>query len=310
MEASENNLIPENAASVLAEAIEQAGEYTTGQQAKVSFDGAFHDGEGFDSQIDLRDGKLRRRRNFTVTLPPGVTEQFVQHPSLKLIFDHYLPLDRLIVLEVDSITIEYVAQEARREGDRKITKVLRASVMRQGEWFKREQRDQAEWELIRRQVLQRDNSTCVYCGWKAQKFQQVNHIGAEDDHTLDNLETVCAACHAVLHLGIRAMEGFLSVFDCKPELTNMARIVRATRLLVSRKTPWPEIERQVLEHYAFPNGHIHTCDEAVGLANQMLKSIPPGEYRGYLPEGKSILFHQSPPWNGFPETVCRWQLSR
>src|SRR5258708_18893128 len=120
-----------------------------------------------------------------------------------------------------------------------MSKILRASVMRQDEWFKREQRNLEEWERIRRQVFRRDNTTCVYCGWKAKSFQQVNHIGAEDDHTLDNLETVCAACHAVLHLGIKAMEGLISAFDCKPQLTNMARIVRATRVLVSPKTSWP-----------------------------------------------------------------------
>jgi hypothetical protein len=144
-------------------------------------------------------------------------------------------------------------------------------------------------------VLVRDNYTCVYCEWRAKKFQQVNHIGAEDDHSLDNLETVCAACHAVLHMGIKSMKWIISAFDCKPELQNMARIVHATQMLVSRKTPWPEIERYVLE-------------QTTMLANQMLRTILPDEYRGYLPEGKAILFHVSPPWNGFSEKVSMWQL--
>lgn len=104
------------------------------------------------------------------------------------------------------------------------------------------------------------------------------------------------------------MEGLVSVFDCKPELKNMARIVYATRMLVSRNTPWPGIERQVLEHYAIPEGLVYTCDETTALANQMLRTIPPGEYRGYLPEGKAILFHASPPWNGFSDRVRMWQL--
>ncbi len=192
------------------------------------------------------------------------------------------------------------------EWNGQMAKVLRASVMRRSEWFK--ERNQDEWKRIRTQVFKRDNYTCVYCGWKTQRFQQVNHIGAEDNHSLDNLETVCAACHAVLHIGIKSMEGILSAFDCKPELTNMAKIGYTTRVLVSRKTLWPEIERQVLERYALPDGRVYTCDETVGLANQMLKTIPPGEYRGYLPEGKAILFHASAPWNGFSERVHLWQL--
>lgn len=190
----------------------------------------------------------------------------------------------------------------------KQTKVLRASVMRRSEWFK--ERDPEEWKRTRLQALKRDNTTCVYCRWQAQKFMQVNHIGAEDDHSLDNLETVCAACHAVLHLGIKSMEGLLSAFDCKPELTNMATIVHGTRVLVARKTRWPEIERQILDRYALPGGRIYTCDETGVLANQMLHSIVPGEYRGYLPEGKAILFHHVLPWNGFPEEAHIWQIPR
>ncbi len=187
-----------------------------------------------------------------------------------------------------------------------MAKILRASVMRRTEWFK--ERDPDEWKRIRNQVLTRDNNTCVYCGWKALRFQQVNHIGAEDDHRIDNLETVCQACHAVLHIGIRSMKGQISAFDCKEDVTNMARIVRATRMLVSRNLQWAEIETQILYHYALPGGRVYTCDETAGMANQMLKTIPPGEYRGYLEPGKAILFHTSPPWNGFPERVHMWQL--
>src|SRR5260370_41109658 len=112
---------------------------------------------------------------------------------------------------------------------------------------------------------------------------QVNHIGAEDDHHLDNLETVCAACHAVLHLGITSMEGLLSAFDCKPELTNMARIVRGTRVLVARKTRWPEIERQGVGDYSLPGGQVYTGWEPTMLDNQILQKSKAGEYRGYLP---------------------------
>ena len=104
------------------------------------------------------------------------------------------------------------------------------------------------------------------------------------------------------------MQGIISAFDCKPELINMARVVYATRVLVARNTNWTEIERQVLEHYALPSGRVYTCEETTLLANQMLKTIQSGEYRGYLPEGKALLFHQSPPWNGFPERVHMWQL--
>ena len=166
-----------------------------------------------------------------------------------------------------------------------------------------------EWKCIRSQVLTRDTSTCVYCGWKAWRFQQVNQIGAEDDHRLDNLETVCQACYAVLHIGIRSMKGQIRAFDCKEDVTTRARIVHATRMLVSGNLRWPQIEQQILDHDALPGGRVYTCDETTVLANQMLRTIPSGEYRGDLESGKAILFHASPPWNGFSERVHMWQLS-
>lgn len=184
-------------------------------------------------------------------------------------------------------------------------KVLKVSVIVPGEWYK--DRDLDAWKSTRQQALQRDRYACVYCRWVCRKFMQVNHIGAEDNHELNNLETVCPACHSVLHLGKNAMEGLISLFDCQPAVTNMAVIVRATRAMVMRSMPWLEIERQILERLAFPGGRIYTKEETIQIANEMLSSIPPGEYRGYLPPGRAALFHEGPEWNGFPDVVCRWQ---
>jgi hypothetical protein len=136
---------------------------------------------------------------------------------------------------------------------------------------------------------------------------QVNHIGAEDDHRLENLETVCPACHSVLHLGINALNGTLTVFACPPEVTNMAAIVCVTRALVARHSAWPEIERQVLDRFALPAGHHYTREETLNWANSMLASITPPDYRGYLPEGLAVLFHEEGPWQHYPEAVWKWQ---
>jgi hypothetical protein len=186
-----------------------------------------------------------------------------------------------------------------------LTHPLRPSVMRADEWFK--DRDQGAWQQTKKQVLQRDQFTCTYCRLVAQKFQQVNHIGAEDDHQLENLETVCAACHRVLHLGASAGEGILTVFECKPDLVDMAVIVRLTRALVSRQTSWPEIERYILDRFALPGGRQFTQAESVAWANRLLHSIQPPAYRAVLPKGLAVLFHEAGDWNGFPERIWLWQ---
>ncbi|MFL5629527.1 MAG: HNH endonuclease [Ktedonobacteraceae bacterium] len=132
-------------------------------------------------------------------------------------------------------------------------KTLRPSVIRSSEWYKRIERDEQQWRQTRFQVLQRDNWTCVYCGFRAKKFLMVNHIGSEDNHQLENLETVCKPCHSVLHMGINSLNGVLTVIESD---ANQADIVRQTRRLVHLNTPWPTIEKKILEQFSKPKGKV------------------------------------------------------
>ena len=184
-------------------------------------------------------------------------------------------------------------------------KILRPSVMTSREWFK--DRDQTEWNATKQEAYKRDGYTCVYCQFTARKFMQVNHIGAEDDHSPENLETICRACHCVLHLGINASKRILTVFECIPELENMAVIVAKTRALVAKNVPWAEIERQILAQYLRPGGRHCTPSKFVDWANQLVRNIEPPAFRGYLPPGYAILFHEEGEWNGFPEKIHQWQ---
>src|SRR5689334_12328107 len=142
--------------------------------------------------------------------------------------------------------------------------------MRSSEWWKQEKRNPADWQKIREQVLKRDNRACVYCGFRAYKFMMVNHIGAEDSHDLENLETICKPCHSVLHMGIHCSEGHLSVIESDAD---QADIVRQTRQLVHLYTPWPTIEEKILEQFLKPNGKVYSTQESVAWANKLLSSI-------------------------------------
>lgn len=188
------------------------------------------------------------------------------------------------------------------------THTLRPSVMQADEWFK--DRNLSTWKQTKKQALERDLHTCAYCRLVAQKFHQVNHIGAEDDHRLENLETVCAACHRVLHLGASALDGILTVFECKPELVDMAVIVRMTRAFVYRQIPWPQIEQYILDRFALSGGKHFTQAESIAWANRLLHSIQPPAFRAFLPRGLAVLFHEAGPWNEFPEQIWLWQCQK
>ena len=58
------------------------------------------------------------------------------------------------------------------------------------------------WRALRKLILERDNYTCIYCGYKSDKYQIVHHIDdnpTNDDE--DNLQTVCQMCNLILHAG-------------------------------------------------------------------------------------------------------------
>lgn len=58
------------------------------------------------------------------------------------------------------------------------------------------------WRAIRRRILQRDKYRCVYCGYRAEKFQVVDHIdGDPENNSDDNFQIVCQMCNCVKHAG-------------------------------------------------------------------------------------------------------------
>lgn len=62
--------------------------------------------------------------------------------------------------------------------------------------------DETGREEFARQVFERDNHTCRFCGHRAVNWQAVFHLdGDHDNWTLENLVTACTLCHGGQHLG-------------------------------------------------------------------------------------------------------------
>jgi intracellular multiplication protein IcmJ len=94
----------------------------------------------------------------------------------------------------------------------------------------------AAFAKVRTKVLQRDNYTCQFCGFKSAKYQEIHHIN--DNHQkneLKNLITACNLCHQVHHLGMCAMHnsGFISAIPelTQTEVNNLVRAIHVSELV-------------------------------------------------------------------------------
>lgn len=66
----------------------------------------------------------------------------------------------------------------------------------------KEEISKEEWRKLRAIILKRDNFTCQYCGFKAEKWQIVHHIdGNPNNNSHNNLEIICPMCNLIHHSG-------------------------------------------------------------------------------------------------------------
>ncbi|WP_245614688.1 HNH endonuclease [Pseudomonas parafulva] len=96
-------------------------------------------------------------------------------------------------------------------------------------------------DKLRTSVLQRDNYTCRFCGFKSARFQQIHALDSNPDNCIkENLITACNLCRQVHHLGACAMNGtgfFVAVQEMtQTEINNVARAIYVAELLDDGET--------------------------------------------------------------------------
>ena len=99
----------------------------------------------------------------------------------------------------------------------------------------------SEWKNIRKKILERDDNTCQYCGVRRETFMQINHVsGNPKDHSDENLEVICSACHKITHSGLWAV--IFKTLDVYEESKyNQNDIVRITGQMRDEGKPDDEI---------------------------------------------------------------------
>lgn len=99
----------------------------------------------------------------------------------------------------------------------------------------------SQWRKLRLKILKRDDCTCQYCNYKAEKGQIVHHInGDPNDNKESNLETICLMCSTIFHAGRSC--NILRVVDIYKESKYSQReIIQITRKMREEKKKDKEI---------------------------------------------------------------------
>lgn len=98
-----------------------------------------------------------------------------------------------------------------------------------------------EWQKLRKKILQRDEYTCQYCGFKSKKYQIVHHIdGNPQNNSDDNLVVICQMCNLVEHAGQGCVvQGVVNLYEKSKFSQN--EIIKITREMRDKKKTDSEI---------------------------------------------------------------------
>jgi hypothetical protein len=118
--------------------------------------------------------------------------------------------------------------------------VLRPGITNPDLWYP-ERPPKAEWDRIRKVVLERDNHTCAGCGHHALKWMNVHHIEESADNKPENLVALCVACHTVLHMGLSLKLQAIEIWETN---ASQVEIVSSTRAMVKAGMTLDKIKKK------------------------------------------------------------------
>lgn len=130
-----------------------------------------------------------------------------------------------------------------------------------------------EFRAIRPKILQRDNYTCRFCGFRSLSYQEVHHLNDDHrDNRPDNLFTACPFCHMCFHIGYAGLmrEGFLIWVDGTnpPPQHAINNIARALYMADKRgDPPFPVAISMLLEQI---NARRQLCEQKFGSSNPLV----------------------------------------
>lgn len=175
---------------------------------------------------------------------------------------------------------------------------------------------------VKEAVLQRDDYTCRYCGFRSRKYQEAHFIGAEDKTAgaADDFVTACTFCYQCFHIDrIDRMQSGAVIW--LPEIGQAAlhHLCRAIYVARISQGPMAEAARDALEALTGRREEAKTrlgTDSPKILATVLQDFLEVGEYkrrpgklRGFriLPLDRRIIKEGELEFNQFPQVLAYWR---
>lgn len=169
--------------------------------------------------------------------------------------------------------------------------ILRPGITNSKYWYP-ERPNKNEWNKIRKQVLERDDWTCGACEHRAESYMNIHHLEEEENNALDNLVTVCVACHAILHLG-RSMALEVPVLEVWKSKISQVEIVQYTRKKIADGFSLEKIKKELpLTKGDLPPQSLEYVNRLARKAKEQARN----EARAYLEEPLCAIFVNFKRW--------------
>ena len=162
---------------------------------------------------------------------------------------------------------------------------LRPGVSNMNQWLGSGRKNAVSAKL-RKVVLARDDNCCMSCSHRALKWMHIHHIEDEENDDPNNLATLCAACHAVMHFGRSMKFGTLEIWK---STISQVEVVRTTRKGVQQGMTLQEIK----ESFGLKRGRL--APDSFKWANGLLQKMEE-EPRAELPEPLCAIFVDFTRW--------------
>jgi intracellular multiplication protein IcmJ len=179
-------------------------------------------------------------------------------------------------------------------------------------------------EDLKNAVLQRDSFTCRYCGFKSQKYQEVNFIGSSSEKgnasKAENYATACTFCYQCSHIErIERMQSGALIW--LPEIGQAAlhHICRAIYVARISQGPMADAARDAMEALLARKEEARNrlgTDSTKILSTVLQDFMETSEYKGrvsklkgfrILPLDRRIIKEGDLEFNQFPQILAYWR---